>query len=90
VLIPRTFYAMTGGLILQWLLGCNFSAAVWVGYVALFGIAVETGVIMVRYLPEALIIALACGHRITNKAIRTRRSKRQPLKEQCQGFARSC
>jgi len=51
VLIPRTFYAMIGGLILQWLLGYNFSAAVWVGYIALFGIAVETGVIMVGYLP---------------------------------------
>jgi len=38
---------MTGGLILQWLLGYNFSVAVWVGYIALFGIAVETGVVMV-------------------------------------------
>jgi len=39
VLIFPTFYAMTGGLILQWLLGYNFSVAVWVGYIALFGIA---------------------------------------------------
>ena len=36
VLIFPTFYAMTGGLILQWLLGYNFSVAVWVGYIALF------------------------------------------------------
>ena len=43
VLIFPTLYAMTGGLILQWLLGYNFSVAVWVGYIALFGIAVETG-----------------------------------------------
>src|SRR5439155_7017011 len=54
VLIFPTFYAMTGGLILQWLLGYNFSVAVWVGYIALFGIAVETGVVMVVYLHEAL------------------------------------
>ena len=54
VLILPTFYAMTGGLILQWLLGYNFSVAVWVGYIALFGIAVETGVVMVVYLHEAL------------------------------------
>lgn len=53
VLIFPTFYAMTGGLILQWLLGYNFSVAVWVGYIALFGIAVETGVLMVLYLHEA-------------------------------------
>jgi Cu(I)/Ag(I) efflux system membrane protein CusA/SilA len=54
VLIFPTFYAMSGGLLLQWLLGFNFSVAVWVGYIALFGIAVETGVVMVVYLHEAL------------------------------------
>jgi Cu/Ag efflux pump CusA len=37
-------YAMTGGVILQWLLGYNFSVAVWVGYIALYGVAVQTGV----------------------------------------------
>jgi Cu(I)/Ag(I) efflux system membrane protein CusA/SilA len=53
VLIVPTIYAMTGGLLMQWLLGYNFSVAVWVGYIALFGIAVETGVVMVVYLHEA-------------------------------------
>jgi Cu(I)/Ag(I) efflux system membrane protein CusA/SilA len=53
VLIVPTVYAMTGGLLMQWLLGYNFSVAVWVGYIALFGIAVETGVVMVVYLHEA-------------------------------------
>lgn len=61
VLIFPTFFAMTGGLILQWLLGYNFSVAVWVGYIALFGIAVETGVVMVVYLHEALDRRLATG-----------------------------
>jgi Cu(I)/Ag(I) efflux system membrane protein CusA/SilA len=61
VLIFPTFYAMTGGLILQWWLGYNFSVAVWVGYIALFGIAVETGVVMVVYLHEALDKRLASG-----------------------------
>lgn len=61
VLIFPTFYAMTGGLILQWLLKYNFSVAVWVGYIALFGIAVETGVVMVVYLHEALDRRLASG-----------------------------
>jgi Cu(I)/Ag(I) efflux system membrane protein CusA/SilA len=69
VLILPTFYAMTGGLILQWLLGYNFSVAVWVGYIALFGIAVETGVVMVVYLHEALDHRLASGHPMTNKEI---------------------
>ena len=54
VLIIPTLYAMSGGLLLQWWLGYNFSVAVWVGYIALFGIAVETGVVMVVYLHEAL------------------------------------
>ncbi len=53
VLIFPTLYAMSGGLLLQWILGYNFSVAVWVGYIALFGIAVETGVVMVIYLDEA-------------------------------------
>jgi Cu(I)/Ag(I) efflux system membrane protein CusA/SilA len=61
VLIFPTLYALTGGLILQWLLGYNFSVAVWVGYVALFGIAVETGVVMVVYLHESLDRRLASG-----------------------------
>jgi len=61
VLIFPTIYALTGGLILQELLGYNFSVAVWVGYIALFGIAVETGVVMVVYLHEALNHRLASG-----------------------------
>jgi copper/silver efflux system protein len=61
VLIFPTLYALTGGLLLQWYLGYNFSVAVWVGYIALFGIAVETGVVMVVYLHEALDRRLAAG-----------------------------
>jgi len=61
VLIFPTLYAMTGGLILQYLMGFNFSVAVWVGYIALFGIAVETGVVMVIYLHEALDRRQAAG-----------------------------
>jgi Cu(I)/Ag(I) efflux system membrane protein CusA/SilA len=61
VLIFPTVYALTGGLILQRLLRYSFSVAVWVGYIALFGIAVETGVVMVIYLNEALDRRLAIG-----------------------------
>ena len=45
-------FALTGGVILQYLLGYNFSVAVWVGYIALFGTAIQTGVVMVVYLEE--------------------------------------
>ncbi|HWZ42366.1 MAG TPA: CusA/CzcA family heavy metal efflux RND transporter [Candidatus Saccharimonadales bacterium] len=65
VLILPTLYAMTGGLLLQWILGYNFSVAVWVGYIALFGIAVETGIVMVVYLHEALDKKLAGGAQLT-------------------------
>jgi Cu(I)/Ag(I) efflux system membrane protein CusA/SilA len=61
VLILPTIYAMTGGLLLQYMMGFNFSVAVWVGYIALFGIAVETGVVMVIYLHEALNRHAAAG-----------------------------
>ena len=69
VLIFPTFYAMTGGLILQWLLGYNFSVAVWVGYIALFGIAVETGVVMVVYLHESIGKRIASGRPLTDADI---------------------
>ena len=69
VLMFPTLYAMTGGLILQWLLGYNFSVAVWVGYIALFGIAVETGVVMVVYLHEALDRRLATGAQLQHEDI---------------------
>jgi Cu(I)/Ag(I) efflux system membrane protein CusA/SilA len=62
VLIVPTFYALSGGFLLQWLLGYNFSVAVWVGYISLFGIAVETGVVMVVYLHEALERHLSAGN----------------------------
>lgn len=58
--LPNTF-AMSGGLLLQWVVGYNFSVAIWVGYIALFGIAVETGVVMVVYLHEALEHRMAEG-----------------------------
>jgi Cu(I)/Ag(I) efflux system membrane protein CusA/SilA len=65
VLIFPTIYAMSGGLLLQWLLRYNFSVAVAVGYIALFGIAVETGVVMVVYLHEALEHKLQGGKPLT-------------------------
>ena len=67
VLIFPTLYAMSGGLLLQWALGYNFSVAVWVGYIALFGIAVETGVVMVVYLHEALQQCRARGATLTEE-----------------------
>src|SRR6266851_4099519 len=41
-------------LYLLWLLHYNFSVAVWVGFIALFGTAVQTTVVMVIYLEEAV------------------------------------
>lgn len=69
VLIFPTIYAMSGGLLLQWMLHYNFSVAVAVGYIALFGIAVETGVVMVVYLHEALEHKLQSGQPLTNADI---------------------
>jgi Cu(I)/Ag(I) efflux system membrane protein CusA/SilA len=66
VLIFPTLYALSGGLLLQWLLKYNFSVAVAVGYIALFGIAIETGVVMVVYLHEAPEHKLQSGKPLTN------------------------
>ncbi|PKN28713.1 MAG: CusA/CzcA family heavy metal efflux RND transporter [Deltaproteobacteria bacterium HGW-Deltaproteobacteria-21] len=54
IVMLSVLYAMTGGVLLQKILGYNFSVAVWIGYIALYGVAVETGVVMVIYLHEAL------------------------------------
>ncbi|MDD0851743.1 CusA/CzcA family heavy metal efflux RND transporter [Halobacteriovorax sp. GB3] len=46
--------ALSGGLILLWVGGFNTSVAVWVGFIALFGIAVDDGVVMMTYLQEEM------------------------------------
>jgi len=65
ILLLAVPFAFVGGIWLQFLLGFKFSTAVWVGYIALFGVAVEAGVVMVEYLLQ----------RKQNQATRT------PLKE---------
>jgi Cu(I)/Ag(I) efflux system membrane protein CusA/SilA len=47
-------FALTGGIVLLRLLHYNFSVAVWVGFIALFGTAVQTAVVMVIYLQDAV------------------------------------
>ncbi len=47
-------FALVGGVYLVFLLNYHLSVAVWVGFIALYGIAVETGVVMVIYLHESL------------------------------------
>jgi Cu(I)/Ag(I) efflux system membrane protein CusA/SilA len=69
IVMLSVVYAMTGGVILQWLLGYNFSVAVWIGYIALYGVAVQTGVVMVVYLHEALDKRLAAGGDITPRDV---------------------
>jgi Cu(I)/Ag(I) efflux system membrane protein CusA/SilA len=47
-------FGLAGGIYLLYALGYNFSVAVWVGFIALFGTAVQTAVVMVIYLDEAV------------------------------------
>ena len=47
-------FALIGGVYLIYILGYNFSVAVWVGFIDLYGVAVQTGLVMVVYLHEAL------------------------------------
>jgi Cu(I)/Ag(I) efflux system membrane protein CusA/SilA len=52
--------AIAGGVLFQSIFGFDFSVAVWVGYIACFGMATETGIVMLVYLREA--IARNGGH----------------------------
>lgn len=46
-------FALIGGAWLMWILGYNMSVAVWIGFIALAGVAAETGVVMLIYLDHA-------------------------------------
>ena len=56
-------FSLVGGFWLMWALGFNMSVAVAVGFIALAGVAAETGVIMLIYLDHALIEAKAVATR---------------------------
>jgi copper/silver efflux system protein len=63
-------FALSGGIYLLFALGHNFSVAVWVGFIALFGTAVQTTVVMVIYLEEAVSRSrVALGGRLTRRAL---------------------
>ena len=47
-------FAMVGGVFLQWALGYPMTTAVIIGYISLFAVAVQTGVLMVAFIREAL------------------------------------
>jgi Cu(I)/Ag(I) efflux system membrane protein CusA/SilA len=61
-------FALSGGVLLQKLSGYNFNGAVWVGYIALFGTAVQTGVVMVVYLEETVKARMAEKGAVFNRA----------------------
>jgi len=61
-------FALIGGVYLMALYGFNWSVAVWVGFIALYGVAVQTGVVMVVYLHEALDRRLERGE-VTEDAV---------------------
>jgi Cu(I)/Ag(I) efflux system membrane protein CusA/SilA len=48
-------FALVGGVWLMWWLGFNMSVAVVVGFIALAGVAAETGVVMLMYLDQAMV-----------------------------------
>jgi Cu(I)/Ag(I) efflux system membrane protein CusA/SilA len=63
-------FGLAGGIYLLYALGYNFSVAVWVGFIALFGTAVQTAVVMVIYLDEAVARKRAAlGGRLTRAAL---------------------
>ena len=63
-------FALTGGVYLLYFMGYNFSVAVWVGFIALFGTAVQTGVVMVIYLDEAVERVRTRDGRLTRENLR--------------------
>ncbi len=63
-------FGLAGGIYLLYALGYNFSLAVWVGFIALFGTAVQTAVVMVIYLEDAVAQRReALGGRLTRATL---------------------
>jgi copper/silver efflux system protein len=63
-------FSLVGGIYLLYALGYNSSVAVWVGFIALFGTAVQTAVVMVIYLEEAVARKRAeLGGRLSRAAL---------------------
>jgi len=58
-------FALVGGVWFLWALGYNLSVAVAVGFIALFGVAAETGVVMLIYLDLAIEHRRARGEALT-------------------------
>ena len=56
-------FALVGGIWFMWLLGYNWSVAVAIGFIALAGVAAETGVVMLLYLDHAWAARRAAGGR---------------------------
>jgi Cu(I)/Ag(I) efflux system membrane protein CusA/SilA len=63
-------FALSGGVFLLKYMEFNFSVAVWVGFIALFGTAVQTGVVMVIYLEEAVRRKIAEAGTLTRNTLR--------------------
>jgi Cu(I)/Ag(I) efflux system membrane protein CusA/SilA len=47
-------FALVGGILLQWFLKFTMTTAVIIGYVSLFAVAIQTGIIMIEFIREAL------------------------------------
>lgn len=58
-------FALVGGIWFIWALGYNWSVAVAIGFIALAGVAAETGVVMLIYLDHAWKARIAEGRRAT-------------------------
>ncbi len=64
-------FSMVGAIWLMYWQDYNFSVAVWVGFIALAGVAVETGVIMLVYLNQALKTLLKTNHTPSAEEVKT-------------------
>ena len=75
ILVSALPFSFVGAVALQFILGINFSVAVWVGYIALFGVAVEDGIVILDYMRERV----AGGGDIRKSAIEAAALRVRPI-----------
>jgi len=54
LVLLSTPFALVGGVVLQWMLGYAMTTAVVIGYIAVLAVAIQTGIIMIEFIRDAL------------------------------------
>ena len=68
IVLLSILFALVGSVWLPWLLDYRLTTAVWVGVIALVGLAAQTGIVVIVYIETPRTVASAPGRTLFSKA----------------------